>query len=131
MCERLKASLKPPHDWSALGHEPCCGPCYDPQSAFQTTVSAAKMGLTGLARGLATEFAPDNIRVNVVSPGRIDTTRDLSWYSQGGMSYSSDIPLGRLGTSKEIAAACLFLITDDCGFITGQTIHVNGGTALY
>lgn len=94
-------------------------------------VSAAKMGLIGLARGLASEFASHNIRVNVVSPGRIDTTRDLSWYPQGGMSDTSDIPLGRLGTSEEIAAACIFLVTDDCGFITGQTLHVNGGTALY
>lgn len=93
--------------------------------------SAAKMGLIGLARGLASEFAPHNIRVNVVSPGRIDTTRDLSWYPQGGMSDTSDIPLGRLGTSEEIAAACVFLVTDDCGFITGQTLHVNGGSALY
>ncbi len=94
-------------------------------------VSAAKMGLIGLARGLASEFAPHNIRVNVVSPGRIDTTRDLSWYPQGGMSDTSDIPLGRMGTSEEIAAACVFLVTDDCGFITGQTLHVNGGTALF
>jgi len=94
-------------------------------------VSAAKMGLIGLARGLASEFAPQNIRVNVISPGRIDTSRDLSWYPQGGMRETSDIPLQRLGTSEEIAAACLFLVTDDCGFITGQTIHVNGGVGLY
>lgn len=94
-------------------------------------VSAAKMGLIGLARGLASEFAPQNIRVNVVSPGRIDTSRDLSWYPQGGMAETSNIPLRRLGTSEEIAAACLFLVTDDCGFITGQTLHVNGGVGLY
>ena len=51
-------------------------------SAQRSHVSAAKMGVVGLARGLASEFAPDNIRVNVVSPGRIDTTRDLAWYPQ-------------------------------------------------
>ena len=94
-------------------------------------ISAAKMGLIGLARGLASEFAPHNIRVNVVSPGRIDTTRDLSWYLQGGMTDTSDIPLGRLGTADEIASACLFLVSEDCGFITGQVLHVNGGTNFH
>jgi len=93
-------------------------------------VSAAKMGLIGLARGLASEFAPHNIRVNVVCPGRIDTSRDLSWYPQGGMADTSGIPLGRLGTVDDLAAACVFLVTDDCGFITGQTLHVNGGMAM-
>jgi NAD(P)-dependent dehydrogenase (short-subunit alcohol dehydrogenase family) len=94
-------------------------------------VSAAKMGLVGLARALATEFAPKNIRVNVVSPGKIDTSRDLSWYPEGGMTEATGIPLGRLGTVDDIAAACLFLVSDDCGFITGQTIHVNGGTSYH
>ena len=92
---------------------------------------AAKMGIVGLARGLASEFAPSNIRVNVVSPGRIDTSRDLTWYPQQNMADTSDIPLGRLGHVDDIAAACLFLATDDCGFITGQTIHVNGGAAYF
>ena len=100
-------------------------------AAQRSHVSAAKMGLIGFARGLASEFALQNIRVNVVSPGRIDTTRDSSWYPQGGMRETADIPLNRLGTVDDIAAACLFLVTDDCGFITGQTIHVNGGTAFY
>ncbi|MDP6549800.1 MAG: SDR family oxidoreductase, partial [Dehalococcoidia bacterium] len=94
-------------------------------------VSAAKMGLIGLARGLASEFVPHNIRVNVVCPGRIDTSRDLSWYPQGGMADPSGIPLGRLGTVDDLAAACVFLVTDDCGFITGQTLHVNGGAGFF
>ena len=100
-------------------------------SAQRSHVSAAKMGVVGLARGLASEFAPDNIRVNVVSPGRIDTSRDLSWYPQQNMADTSEIPLARLGHVDDIAAACVFLVTDDCGFITGQTIHVNGGTAYF
>jgi NAD(P)-dependent dehydrogenase (short-subunit alcohol dehydrogenase family) len=94
-------------------------------------VSAAKMGLIGLARGLASEFAPQNIRVNVVCPGRIDTSRDLSWYPKGGMRETTDIPVGRLGSVDDLAAACVFLVTDDCGFITGQTLHVNGGAGFY
>ena len=100
-------------------------------SAQRSHVSAAKMGVVGLARGLASEFAPDNVRVNVVSPGRIDTSRDLTWYPQGGMRDTEDIPVGRLGHVDDIASACLFLATDDCGFITGQTLHVNGGTAFF
>jgi 3-oxoacyl-[acyl-carrier protein] reductase len=93
------------------------------------------MGLIGMARGLATEFAPHNIRVNVVSPGSIDTRRDNpEWYttSPGGhLPNSGGIPLGRQGKVDEIAAACLFLVSEDGGFITGQTIHVNGGAHYY
>jgi 3-oxoacyl-[acyl-carrier protein] reductase len=89
------------------------------------------MGLVGLARGLASEFAAQNIRVNVVSPGSIDTSRaNPEWY-QGRTPGAAGIPLGRQGTVDEIAATCLFLVTDDGGFITGQTIHANGGVAYY
>jgi len=94
-------------------------------------VSAAKYGLVGLARSLAAEFAPNNIRVNIVSPGSIDTSRaNPEWYG-GHVPNATGIPLGRQGTVDEIAATCLFLISDDGGFITGQTIHVNGGSAFH
>jgi 3-oxoacyl-[acyl-carrier protein] reductase len=100
-------------------------------SAQRAHVSAAKMGLVGLARSLASEFAPQNIRVNVVSPGSIDTSRaNPEWY-QGRTPNAAGIPLGRQGMSDEIAATCLFLVSDDGGFITGQTIHVNGGAAYH
>jgi 3-oxoacyl-[acyl-carrier protein] reductase len=99
--------------------------------AGRAHVSAAKMGLVGLARSLASEFAVHNIRVNVVSPGSIDTSRaNPEWY-QGRVPNAAGIPLGRQGTVEEIAATCLFLVSDDGGFITGQTIHVNGGVAYY
>ena len=94
-------------------------------------VSAAKMGLVGLARALASEFAPQNIRVNVVSPGSIDTRRDNPEWYQGRAPNATGIPLGRQGHVDEIAAACLFLVSDDGGFITGQTIHVNGGAGYH
>ncbi len=94
-------------------------------------VSAAKMGLVGFARGLASEFAPHNIRVNVVSPGSIDTRRDNPEWYQGRVPSAAGIPLGRQGHVDEIAATCLFLVSDDGGFITGQTIHVNGGSGYY
>jgi 3-oxoacyl-[acyl-carrier protein] reductase len=99
--------------------------------ANRAHVSAAKMGLVGLARSLASEFAPHNIRVNVVSPGSIDTSRaNPEWY-QGRAPSAQGIPLQRQGTSEEIAATCLFLVSDDSGFITGQTIHANGGVAYH
>ena len=99
--------------------------------AGRAHVSAAKMGLVGLARSLASEFAALNIRVNVVSPGSIDTLRaNPDWY-RGQVPNATGIPLGRQGTVDEIAAACLFLVSDDGGFVTGQTIHVNGGIAYY
>src|ERR1700730_16218550 len=97
----------------------------------RTHLSAAKMGLIGMARGLASEFASHNIRVNVVSPGRIDTRGgNPEWY-HGRLPNAVGIPLGRQGTVDEIAATCLFLVSEDGGFITGQTIHVNGGAHYY
>ena len=94
-------------------------------------VSAAKMGLIGLARSLASEYAGQNIRANVVSPGSIDTRRDNPEWYHGRVPSAAGIPLGRQGHVDEIAATCLFLVSDDSGFITGQTIHVNGGVGFY
>ncbi len=94
-------------------------------------ISAAKMALVGLARSLASEFAAQNIRVNIVSPGSIDTRRDNPEWYHGRPPSTAGIPLGRQGHVDEIAATCLFLVSDDGGFITGQTIHVNGGAAYY
>src|SRR5690349_14332965 len=94
-------------------------------------VSAAKMGLVGFARGLASEFAAQNIRVNVVSPGSIDTRRDHPEWYHNRLPNAAGIPLGRQGHVDEIAETCLFLVTEDGGFITGQTIHVNGGAHYF
>ena len=99
--------------------------------AQRVHVSAAKSGLLGMARALASEFAGNNIRVNVVCPGSIDTSRaNPEWYANRPPN-ASGIPLGRQGHVDEIAGTCLFLVSDDSGFITGQTIHVNGGVTYY
>ena len=75
--------------------------------------------------------ASHNIRVNVVCPGSIDTSRaNPEWY-QGRVPSAGGIPLRRQGMPEEIAATALFLVTDDSGFITGQTIHANGGVAFF
>jgi NAD(P)-dependent dehydrogenase (short-subunit alcohol dehydrogenase family) len=100
-------------------------------AAERAHISASKMGLIGFSRSLASEFAPNNIRVNVVSPGRIDTSRDAQWYPNQDMRQVDDIPLGRLGHTNDIASACLFLVSDDSAWITGQTLHVNGGQAFF
>ena len=95
-------------------------------------VSAAKMGLVGFARGLASEFAPHNIRVNVIAPGSINTSRENpQWYPQNRTPNTSGIPMGRQGDVNEIASAILFMVTDEGGFVTGQTLHVNGGSAYF
>src|SRR6185312_6297088 len=104
---------------------------YSGRGSGRAHLSAAKMALIGLARGLASEFAPHNIRVNVVSPGSINTTRaNPEWYGNRPPD-ASGIPLGLQGKIDEIAATCLFLIGDESGFITGQTIHANGGVGYY
>jgi 3-oxoacyl-[acyl-carrier protein] reductase len=109
----------------------CGDGAFSGASAGRAHISAAKMGLVGMCRALATEFAPNNIRVNVVSPGSIDTRRDNPEWYHGRPPSTAGIPLGRQGKVDEIAATCLFLVSDDGGFITGQTIHVNGGAAYY
>ncbi|MBI4312519.1 MAG: 3-oxoacyl-ACP reductase FabG [Chloroflexi bacterium] len=100
--------------------------------AGYTPVSAAKMGLVGLTRSLAVELAPHNILVNCVSPGTIDTanpqTDAMTPQQRAGAAAqrAARVPLGRLGTPEEIAAVCVFLASEGGGYISGQTIHVNG-----
>jgi NAD(P)-dependent dehydrogenase (short-subunit alcohol dehydrogenase family) len=92
----------------------------------------AKAGLHGLAMALAREFGPDNITVNTVAPGAIDTVRDWSQYThQMREKIQAEIPLGRYGQPDELAAACDLLCSERGGFISGQVIHVNGGHYMY
>jgi len=89
---------------------------------------AAKAGLHGLAKAIAREMGPHGITANTVSPGAIDTVRDWSQYvHQARDKILAEIPLGRFGTTDELAAACVLLAGDAGGFISGQVIHVNGG----
>lgn len=93
----------------------------------QTNYAATKAGIIGFSKALAREVASRNITVNVVAPGLIDTdmTREISADAQA--SWASTIPLGRLGTPDDIAAAVCFLASDAAGYITGQVLAVNGG----
>ena len=91
--------------------------------------SAAKNGLVGLTRALAKELGDDGIRVNCVSPGNINTTRPA--HRSARADPKGTVPLGRLGESDEIAATVRFLCSPGGAFITGQTIHVNGGQMMF
>jgi 3-oxoacyl-[acyl-carrier protein] reductase len=91
-------------------------------------VSASKSGLEGLMRALARELAPHKITCNAVSPGAIDTSRPTS--AGPRPIQGRPIPLGRLGNVEEIAAMVRLLVGPEGTFITGQTIHVNGGEFL-
>ncbi|HEX3952227.1 MAG TPA: SDR family oxidoreductase [Stellaceae bacterium] len=93
-------------------------------------VNASKAGLEGMIRGLAMELAPHNITANTVAPGSIDTVRGASAGGAGGRSNNRAIPLGRQGKPEEIAAMVRFLVGPEGRYVTGQTIHVNGGLFL-
>lgn len=96
-------------------------------NAGQANYAAAKAGMMGFSRSLAREVGSRGITVNVVAPGFIDTdmTRELSEAQRDAML--NDIPLNRLGEADDIAAAVTFLASESAAYITGQTIHVNGG----
>jgi 3-oxoacyl-[acyl-carrier protein] reductase len=93
-------------------------------------VSASKSGLEGLMRALAIELAPHLITCNAVSPGAIDTARAASAGPTPASRMNRPIPLKRFGTVDEIAAMVRLLVGPEGNFITGQTIHVNGGEFL-
>ena len=96
----------------------------------QINYAAAKAGVAGMARALAREIGSRNITVNCVAPGFIDTdmTRSLTEAQTAGLL--AQIPLGRLGAVDDVAGAVAFLAGPDAAYITGTTIHVNGGMYL-
>lgn len=96
----------------------------------QANYAAAKAGMAGLSKALAAEVASRGITVNCVAPGFIATamTEALSDEQKGRIAAA--IPMGRIGTPDEVAAAVLFLASEEARYVTGQTIHVNGGMAM-
>jgi 3-oxoacyl-[acyl-carrier protein] reductase len=96
-------------------------------NAGQTNYAAAKAGMMGFTRSLAREIGSRNITVNVVAPGFIDTDMTRALDDGQREVLLKDIPLQRLGEPQDIAAAVLFLASARSGYITGQTLHVNGG----
>jgi len=96
-------------------------------NAGQTNYAAAKAGMMGFTRSLAREIGSRNITVNVVAPGFIDTDMTRALDESQREALLKDIPLQRLGEPNDIAASVLFLASEQGGYITGQTLHVNGG----
>ena len=93
----------------------------------QTNYCAAKAGLIGFSKALAQEVASRGITVNVVAPGFIATDMTHALTDEQKQGILSQVPAGKLGEAKDIAKAVAFLASEDAGYITGTTLHVNGG----
>ena len=93
----------------------------------QANYSAAKAGLLGFTKSLAREIGSRGITVNAVAPGFIDTDMTRALSEEQRTALATQVPLGRLGSAADIAAAVLFLASPSGGYITGETLHVNGG----
>ncbi len=96
-------------------------------NAGQINYAAAKAGVAGMTRALAREIGSRAITVNCIAPGFIDTDMTRALPEAQREALLSQIPLGRLGSSEDIAAAVVFLASPDASYITGTTLHVNGG----
>lgn len=96
-------------------------------NAGQTNYAAAKSGVVGFSKSLAREVGSRNITVNCVAPGFIDTDMTRSLVAEQRAALIKQIPLGRLGETHDVAAAVLFLASPGAAYITGCTLHVNGG----
>ena len=96
-------------------------------NAGQTNYAASKAGLIGFAKALAREVASRAITVNVIAPGMIDTDMTRAINDKGQVDWAAQIPLGRLGSADDIAAAACYLASDEAAYVTGQVIAVNGG----
>ena len=96
----------------------------------QGNYAAAKAGLVGMSKSLAAEVASRNITVNVVAPGFVQTAMTDVLDDKYKELIAQRIPVGRMGTPNEIAAATVYLASQEAAYVTGETIHVNGGMAM-
>ena len=96
-------------------------------NAGQANYAASKAGLIGFAKALAREVASRGITVNVIAPGMIDTDMTRAIQDKAQVDWTSQIPLGRLGSVNDVAAAACYLASDEASYITGHVLAVNGG----
>ncbi|MDQ3068913.1 MAG: 3-oxoacyl-ACP reductase FabG [Acidobacteriota bacterium] len=96
-------------------------------NAGQANYAASKAGLIGFTKALAQEVASRNVTVNAVAPGLIETDMTKALTGDAQAAWADKIPLGRLGTPEDIAAAVCFLASDEASYITGHVLAVNGG----
>jgi 3-oxoacyl-[acyl-carrier protein] reductase len=97
----------------------------------QGNYAASKAGLIGLSKALAAEVASRNITVNVVSPGFIQSPMTDALNEKQREGILATVPMGRLGQGSEIAAAVVYLASDEASYVTGHTLHINGGMAMF
>jgi 3-oxoacyl-[acyl-carrier protein] reductase len=96
----------------------------------QANYAAAKAGVTAMTKSLAAEMASRNITANCVAPGFTDTAMTDALSDEQRAALFVKIPAGRLGQTSDVAAAVVYLASEEAGYVTGQTIHVNGGMAM-
>jgi 3-oxoacyl-[acyl-carrier protein] reductase len=96
----------------------------------QANYAASKAGLVGMVKALAAEVASRNITVNCIAPGFIATAMTGALAEKQGEAILARIPMGRAGVPDEVAAAAVYLASDEAAYVTGQTLHVNGGMAM-
>ena len=96
----------------------------------QTNYAASKAGMIGFSKALAQEVASRNVTVNCVAPGFISSPMTDALNEQQREAIMARIPAGRLGAGEDVAAACVFLASEEAAYVTGQTLHVNGGMAM-
>jgi 3-oxoacyl-[acyl-carrier protein] reductase len=99
-------------------------------NAGQANYAASKAGMIGMTKALAREVASRSITVNCVAPGFIETAMTASLNDKQREAIVTTVPLGRLGSPAEIAAAVVYLASAEAAYVTGQTLHVNGGMAM-
>jgi 3-oxoacyl-[acyl-carrier protein] reductase len=97
----------------------------------QVNYAAAKAGLVGMTKALAAEVATRNLTVNCIAPGFITSPMTDALNDKQREGILGRVPMGRLGTGTDIAAAAIYLASDEAAYVTGQTLHVNGGMAMY
>jgi 3-oxoacyl-[acyl-carrier protein] reductase len=96
-------------------------------NAGQANYAASKAGRIGFSKALAREVASRNVTVNVVAPGLIETDMTKGLTDRSQTDWSAQIPVGRIGSPDDVAAAVCFLASDEASYITGQVLAVNGG----
>jgi 3-oxoacyl-[acyl-carrier protein] reductase len=96
----------------------------------QANYAASKAGMIGFSKALAQEVATRGITVNCVAPGFIESPMTDALNEQQKAQILATIPVGRLGAGADVAAACAYLASEEAGYVTGQTLHVNGGMAM-
>jgi 3-oxoacyl-[acyl-carrier protein] reductase len=99
-------------------------------NAGQANYAASKAGMIGMSKALALEIASRNVTVNCIAPGFISTAMTDALSEEQRSKATAAVPVGRFGTPLEVAAAAVFLASDEAAYITGHTLHVNGGIAM-